>query len=187
MLFLLKISVRVFLSVPPLPRCDRCPELHPPMPFVVFTSFLRHNGSLPPRSFIRLLPRSCCFRPLSLMPLFHSGPFQRLFLNVRPFCVSCTTSSWSYLLQLCPLPRATFVLWVILLQAAASSFRDPQSPWVRIFLKTFLLRCATAVRRDTFLQAAANFLRDPQSPRVSSLGSPRRPALAVTLMQRSVV
>jgi hypothetical protein len=66
--------------------------------------------------------------------------------------------------------------WVILLPAGANSFRGPQFPWVWIFLKMFLLRLATAARRDTFLQAAANFLREPQTPRVSSFGSPRRPA-----------
>jgi hypothetical protein len=136
------------------------------MPFMVVLSFLRHSGSLPPRSFIRLLPRSCSLRPLSRMHFFHSGPFQRLFPNVRPFRVSCTTFSWSYLLRSCPLLRATFVLWVIL-PAAANSFRGPQCPWVRIFLKSFVLRRTTAARRDTFLQAAASFLPDPQSPQVS--------------------
>jgi hypothetical protein len=57
-----------------------------------------------PRFFICLLPRSCCLRRRSLMPLFHSGPFQLLFPNVRPSRVSCTTSSWSYLLRLSPAP-----------------------------------------------------------------------------------
>jgi hypothetical protein len=47
---------------------------------------------------------------------------------------------------------------------------------VHLFLTMFLLRHVTLARRDIFLQAAANFLRDPQSPRVSSFGSPRRPA-----------
>jgi hypothetical protein len=164
-IFETKISYKIFLSVPPLPRCDRCPELHPPMPFVVVLSFLRHSGRLSPRSFIRLLPRSCCFRPRSLMPFLHCGPFQSLFPNVRPFRVSSPTVFWSYLLRSCPLP-------VILIPAAW----DPQFPWVRIFLMTFLLRHATLSSRDTFLQAAANFLRDQQSPRVSSFGSPRRPA-----------
>jgi hypothetical protein len=47
-------------------------------------SFLGHSGSLRPRSFICLLPRSFSFRPCSLMPLLPSGPFQRLILDVRP-------------------------------------------------------------------------------------------------------
>jgi hypothetical protein len=122
------------------------------------------------------------------MPLLHSGPFQRLFPNARPFRVSCTTLSWSHLLRSYPLRRATSVLWVILLPAAANSFRGPQFPlrratsvlWVILLPAAansfrgpqFPLRRATAARRDTFLQAAANFLRDPQSPRVSSFGSP---------------
>jgi hypothetical protein len=35
---------------------------------------------------------------------------------------------------------------------------DPQSPQVRIFLKTFLLCLTTAAWQDAFLQVAANFL-----------------------------
>jgi hypothetical protein len=73
------------------------------------------------------------------------------------------------------LSRANPARRVIFLPAANSS-RGPQFPWVRIFLKTFFLRHATLARRDTFLQAAVNFLRDLQYPRVSSFGSPRRPA-----------
>jgi hypothetical protein len=97
-IFPLKISDMIFLSVPPFPRYNRCPELHPPLSFVVDLSFLRHSGRLPPRSLIRLLPRSCCLRPRSLMPLLHSGPFQRLsrtsvlsgFLVPHcPSCISC--------------------------------------------------------------------------------------------------
>jgi hypothetical protein len=118
-MFPLQISYRVLLSVLPLPRCDRYPELHPPMPFVVVFSFLRHSGRLSPTSFIRLLPRSCCFRPRSLMPFLHSGLFQRLFSSVHPFRVSSATSSWSYLLRSCHLHRATFALRVILIPAAA--------------------------------------------------------------------
>jgi hypothetical protein len=62
-------------------------------------------------------------RPLFLMALLHSGPFQLLFPYVRPFRVSCTTLSWSYILRSCPLRRTTFVLRDILLPAAANSFR----------------------------------------------------------------
>jgi hypothetical protein len=127
-IFPLKISYRVFLSVPPLPRCDCCPELHPPMPFMVAFSFLGHSGSLLPRSFISLLPHRCCFKLRSLMPLLHSGPFQHLLLNVCPFRVSYATLSWSYLLQSCTLHHDTFVLWVILLPAATNSLRDSQFP-----------------------------------------------------------
>jgi hypothetical protein len=57
--------------------------------------------------------------------------------------------------------------------------RNPQFPWVRIFLKTVPLRRATAARQDTFLQAAANFLRDPQSPWVNSFGSSHHPAASI--------
>jgi hypothetical protein len=74
------------------------------------------------------------------------------------------------------LRRATPARWVIIIPVAANSLRDPQFPWVQIFLKMFPLSHATAAGRDTFLQAAANFLRDPQSPRVSFSGSPRHPA-----------
>jgi hypothetical protein len=135
-------------------------------------SILRCNCRLISGFFISLLPRSCCFRPRSLMPLLHSGPFQRLSSYVHPFWVSSATMSWSFLLRSCPLRRATFALQVILIPAAVTLCREPEYPQVRIFLKTFLLRRATPSRRDTFLQAAASFLRDP----LSSFGSPRRPA-----------
>jgi hypothetical protein len=92
-----ELSYSVFLSVPPLPRCDRCPELHPLMLFVVVLSFLRHSSSLPPRSFICLLPCSCCLRPRSFVAFLHSGPFQRHFPNVHHLRVSCATLYWSYL------------------------------------------------------------------------------------------
>jgi hypothetical protein len=134
-------------------------------------SILRHSCRLVPGFFIHLLPRSCCLKHLSLMPLLHSGLFQRLFPNVYPFQVSFTTLSWWCLLRSCPLPYVTFARWVILLPAAANSFRSSQFSCVRIFLKTFLLRHATAAQWDTFLQVAANFLRDPQFSRVSSFGS----------------
>jgi hypothetical protein len=65
---------------------------------------------------------------------------------------------------------------VTLFTAAVTSFHGPQLPWVQDSLKMFLLRHATVAWWDTFLQAAANFHYNPQSPRVSSFGSPRRPA-----------
>jgi hypothetical protein len=40
---------------------------------------LRSSCCLVPGFFICLQPRSCCHRLQSLMPLLHSGPFQRLF------------------------------------------------------------------------------------------------------------
>jgi hypothetical protein len=98
------------------------------VPFVVDLSFRRHSGHLPPRSFSRLLMPSCSRRPWSLMPLLHSGPFQCLFPDVRPFQVSCTTLSWLYVLRSCPLHCATLARWVISLRATASSFRSPQFP-----------------------------------------------------------
>jgi hypothetical protein len=113
------------------------------------------------------------------MSLLHSGPFQRLFPNIRPFWDSCTTSPWSYVLRSCPMRRATFLLWVIVLLTVANSFCGPQFPWIRIFLKTYPLHHATDAR-DTFLHAAANSLRDPQSPQVISSGSLRR--LAATCL-----
>jgi hypothetical protein len=163
------MSYKVSLSVSPLPRGARSPGLHPPMPSVVLF-FLRYSGRLPPRSFIRLLPCSCCLRPRSLLPLFHSGAFQHLYMNVRPFRLLGVTSSLFCPLRLCPAQR------VIFLPAVVNSFCGPQFPCVRIFLKTFSLRHATVARRNIFLQVTANFLRDPQSPQVSSSGSPRRPA-----------
>jgi hypothetical protein len=65
-----------------------------------------------------------------------------------------------------------------LIPSATKSFDNSQFSLVQVFLKTFLLRRATVARQDTFLQVAANFLRDPQSPRVSSIGSPRHPAVS---------
>jgi hypothetical protein len=40
---------------------------------VVSFSFPRYSGGLPPSPYIRLLPRICCFRLRSFMPLLHSG------------------------------------------------------------------------------------------------------------------
>jgi hypothetical protein len=54
-----------------------------------------------------------------------------------------------------PLCRAT--PWRVIFLPAANSRRGPQFPWVKIFLKTFLLGHATVARQDTFLQAASNF------------------------------
>jgi hypothetical protein len=63
-----------------------------------------------------LLPRSCCLRPRSLMPLLHSGPFQRLFFSIHPFRVSCSTLSLvECLLMRFPLRRATPARRVIFL------------------------------------------------------------------------
>jgi hypothetical protein len=107
--------------------------------------------------------------PRSLMSLLHSGPFHSIFSNVPPFGLFGGTSSLFCPLRLCPAQR------VIFLPAAVTSFRGPQFPWVRIFLKTFPLLHATAARRDTLPQAAAIFLRDPQISQVSSFGPPRRP------------
>jgi hypothetical protein len=66
--------------------------------------------------------------------------------------------------------------WRVMFLPAANSCHGQQFFWVRVFLKTFILRHATFARRDTFLQEAASLLRDPQIPRVSFFGSPRRPA-----------
>jgi hypothetical protein len=46
-IFPLKISYRVFLSIPPLPRCGCCPELRPLMPFVVEQVRYNTKTSLP--------------------------------------------------------------------------------------------------------------------------------------------
>jgi hypothetical protein len=138
------------------------------MPFVVVLSFLRHSGRLPRRSFFYLLRRRYCCRPRSLIPFSHSGS-------------SKVSSRTSFLSGFFVRHRPCFVPYACVLHCGSSScrlrsFRGPQFPWVRILLKKFPSRRATAARRDTFLQTAANFLRDPQSPRVSSFGSPRRRA-----------
>jgi hypothetical protein len=44
-------------------------------------------------TFPLLRSRSCCFRPRSLMPLLHFCCARRLFPNVSPYGVPCTTSS----------------------------------------------------------------------------------------------
>jgi hypothetical protein len=105
------------------------------------------------------LPRSCCFRPRSIMPLLHSWPFKHIILDVRPFGVLGATLSWS-----CPLRRATSARCIISLGATANSFRDSRLAWIRIFLVKFLFRHATFGWRDTFLQAAADFILDPVIP-----------------------
>jgi hypothetical protein len=109
-------------------------------------SILRRSCRLVPGFFIRLLPRSCCLRPRSLMPLLHSGPFQRLFPNVRPFRVFCTTLSWSYLLRSCSLRPATSVLWVILLPAAEIPSAVHNSPGSEFSWRRF--SCALPLLHD---------------------------------------
>jgi hypothetical protein len=148
------------LSIPPLPRCDRCPELHPPIPFLVGLSFLRYSGSLPPRSFIRLLPLSCCLRPRSLMPFFILGPY-----NVRPLRVFCTTLCWSYLLRSCPLRRDTSVFWVVLLSLQPIPFTVHNFPGSEFFLRRsscampFLHRAIPACRQQPTSPGIHNVLR----------------------------
>jgi hypothetical protein len=100
--------------------------------------FLRYRGRPPPRSFTAFLPCSCCLRPRFLMSVLQSEPYHNFFSNV-PFLLPCSTSSMVCPLRLCPAQRVIFV------SAAVTSFRSPQYPWVRIFLKTFILRHATAV------------------------------------------
>jgi hypothetical protein len=108
------------------------------------------------------------------MPQLHSRPLQRLFLNVRLFRVSCTTLPWSYLLRLCSLHSATFVLWVILLPAVANSFCDPQLPSVRIFPEDVsLVPCHCCTTRH-FLAGGSQHPPRSQFPRVSSSGFLRR-------------
>jgi hypothetical protein len=91
-------------------------------------------------TFICLSPRSCCFSPRFLMPFLHTGPFQRLFRSIRPFRVSRSVSSLFCPVRPCPAQRVIFI-------PATVTFRSPQNPWVRIFLKTLILRHATAARR----------------------------------------
>jgi hypothetical protein len=124
-------------------------------------SILRRSNRLAPDLFIRSLPRSYCFRPQFLVRMLHSGPFQRLILDVRPFGILGATLPLSYLLRSCPLCCAASARWVTSLRATANSFRDPQFPWDRIFLASFLYRNATFAGRDTFLQAAGDCLLDP--------------------------
>jgi hypothetical protein len=139
-------------------------------------SILRRSSHLIPELLIRSLPRSCCLRPLSPMPLLHSGSFQILILDVRPYGVLGATLSWSYLLRPCSLRHATFARCIISLRATANSFRDSRLAWIRIFLMRFLFRHASFTRRDHFLQAAADFLLDRLFPRVLSLLFLRRSA-----------
>jgi hypothetical protein len=98
MIFPLKISQKVFLRVPPLSRCDCC-TVSPP-----FNAF---HG--------RVLYSRFTFRTFQVS----------IFL--RPFQVSCSTSSSFCPLHLCPARRVTF------LPAAVTSVRGPQFP-LRLFL-----------------------------------------------------
>jgi hypothetical protein len=179
-----KISYGFLLCVSPLPRCDRCPALHPLIAFVVLF-FFRHSGSLTPRSFIHFLPRSCCLRPTSLRPPLHSGFFRSLFPSFSRFLISC--SAWflaQSLLTKFSLIHATLARRVVLIPAMANSLCCPQISWVPVLQKSFLFRHTTAAWWDTFLQAAANFLWDPQFPRVSSFGCPRHPAVDFRTLRR---
>jgi hypothetical protein len=94
-IFPLKISYGFLLGIPLLSRCDRCPALHPSMSFIA-VFFLRHSGSLTPRSFICFVPRSCCLSPWPLISILHSCLFHSLILDVHHFWVLCPTLSWSY-------------------------------------------------------------------------------------------
>jgi hypothetical protein len=104
----------------------------------------------------------------SFNPVLHCWPFRHLFSNVPPFGLFPMYRG-IVLLRLCPAQRATFFPTTV-------TFHGIQFPWVQNFLKTFLFRHATVARRYAFLQAAASFFRDPPSPRISSFGSPCRPA-----------
>jgi hypothetical protein len=88
------------MCVPPLLRSNRCPDLHPPMPFaVVVPSFFRSRGHLPPGSFIRLLPSSlvalchCCLSGTSTVsscPFVFSGFLLQHHLGLSLMLVSLT-------------------------------------------------------------------------------------------------
>jgi hypothetical protein len=106
----------------------------------------------------------------SFLPVLHCGLLRHLFLKAPPVGILCANFSLFCTLRLCVAQWVTFFL------DAVTSFCGPQFPWVQDFLKTFLLRHATVAGRDAFLYAAGSFFRDPQSPRLSSFGSPRRPA-----------
>jgi hypothetical protein len=126
-----------FLRVPLLPKAARSPGFHPSMSFLV-------------GFFVCLLPRSCSFRPRSLMPFSHSESFQLLFSSVRLFGISCSTMSLvGYFLTKSLLRRATPARRVTFIQAAVTSFRSPQFLCVQDFLKMFLLCHATVARRLT--------------------------------------
>jgi hypothetical protein len=146
----------------PFPSCDCCPVLHPSTLFVVLF-FLRHSSSLPPRSFICLLPHSCCLRSRSLMPFLHSGPFKHLFSPICSFRVLGAMSSFPCFCSLCSLARATFAQWVILILAVANSLCGPQFSWVPIFLKRFLFHHATLA------QLSPSCKRQPTSSRIHNL------------------
>jgi hypothetical protein len=74
------------------------------------------------------------------------------------------------------LRRDTFAQRVVLILAAANSFRRAHFSRIRIFLMKFLFRHATFARRDTFLQAASISLLDLLFPWVLSLIFWRRSA-----------
>jgi hypothetical protein len=75
-----------------------------------------------------------------------------------------------------PLRRASLAWRVTIIPAVPNFCHGPKFSWVRISLKMFLLRHATAAQRNIFLQAATNLLRDSQSFRGSFVGFTRRPA-----------
>jgi hypothetical protein len=70
-----------------------------------------------------------CFRPRSLMPLLHSGPIQRLILDVRSVRVLGALLSLTCLWSPCSLLRPTSARWVSLLPVP-NSFHGPHFLWV---------------------------------------------------------
>jgi hypothetical protein len=84
-----------------------------------------------PSDVLLILRHSCCLMPGSFIPILHSGPFHRFFLDVHPFGVVGAISSLPCLRNLCSLRRVTFARWVIFIPVATNCFRDPKFPHVR--------------------------------------------------------
>jgi hypothetical protein len=89
------------------------------------------------------------------MPLMHSEYFQRLFPKGVKSSSPCFCSS-------CSFQGAIPVQRVILLPAAANSFRGPPFPWVRISLTKVPLRRANPAQRVIVLPAAVTSSRGPK-------------------------
>jgi hypothetical protein len=119
------------------------------------------------------------------MVLLYSRHFHSLSPSFRRFGIPCF--AWfliQFFLTTFSLRHATVARLVIFLPATIHLFHGSQLSWIRFFLMRFLLRHATFARQETFLQAAANFFPDLQLLRVSSFGTPRRPAARFRSLRR---
>jgi hypothetical protein len=163
-----KISYKFFSSVPPLPRCDRCPESLPLIPIVVVLCFLRYSGRLPPRSFLHLSP---------------SLRVRYVFPGVHPFRGFGATSSLL-------VPDARVPCTVTFLYGGPSSCRRrPISsalhsfPWSEFSRKH--LSCAVPLLLgESFLYRRLPTSSGISLTRVCSFGSPWRPTARFRVLCR---